>query len=121
MDGSPIAVAVALATSSRHSIAAAALAAAHRLARTSATSSAAVAALLVGYHGEMSEQDIPIISVDATGTPPTITVGKGVIRHTIETTRAMCEEANALIARNGHAVATVRYPSGGVRQIVRVA
>lgn len=37
-----------------------------------------LAARLVGYHGEMSEQDIPIISVDATETPPTITLGKGV-------------------------------------------
>jgi hypothetical protein len=69
----------------------------------------------------MSEHELPIISVDPTGTPPTITVGKGGSRHAIPSTAEMCEAASALLARNGHAVASVRYPSGGVREIVSIA
>lgn len=68
----------------------------------------------------MSEQDIPIISVDATETPPTITVGRGAIHHTIATTSEMCEKAKTLLSQRGHAVAKVRYPADGGREIVEV-
>lgn len=73
------------------------------------------------YYEKMSEQDIPIISVDATATPPTVTIGMGGSRHTISTTAEICEKARALLAQRGHAVARVRYPSEGGREIVGVA